>query len=149
MKFNLLLILGIIASSLFNFTSIDSPESWIIMPPAPIMRIIENYKMHQQVVADGAIPASGLYWGIDVDAANEFLMFMLVVILICRELIKKPVSKYFTFGFFAVFALSFLLMLTIGGWTLGAFGTWLFMISVCGLLVWQYLESKRSRPIKS
>jgi len=143
MKLNLLLILAIIASSLFNFTSSDSPENWIIMPPDPIFRIIENYKIHQQVVDAGAIPVTGLYWGIDVDAANEFLMFALVMILIGRELIKKPVSKYFTFGFFTVFAFSFAIMLMIGGWTLGTFGTWLFLISVCGLLVLQHLESKK------
>jgi hypothetical protein len=142
MKINLLLILGIIASSLFNFTSSEAPESWIIMPPGTVMRIIENFNSHHQTIRDGGLSSSGSTYGIDVDALNELLMFILVIILIFRELIRKPVSKYFTFGFFAVFALSFLLMLTIGGWTLGTFGTWLFMVSVCGLLFWQHLESK-------
>lgn len=145
MKINLLLILGIIVSSLCNFTASDSSESWIIMPPAPIMRIVENYKMHQQVIKDGAILADGLYWGIDVDAANELLMFVLVIVLIARELFKKPVSRFFTFVFFAVFALSFILKLSIGRWSLGVFGTWIFLISVCGILVWQYMEAKKTQ----
>ena len=144
MRTNFLLILGIIFSSIFNFTANESPESWIIMPPAPIFRFIENCKLHRQAADAGAISWSEYSHGIDVDAANEFLMFVLVMILIGRELFKKPVSKYFTFVFLAIFLLSFIHKLSRGGWSLGVCGTWLFLISIFGLLAWQYVQAKKS-----
>jgi hypothetical protein len=138
MKINLLLIIGIISSSLFDFTASESHESWIIMPPATVMQIINAFVCHHEVIKEGGIPYYESTHGIDVASVNDLLMFIFVVLIIVRELFVSPASKYFTFVFSAVFALSFVLMLSIGEWSLGVFGTWLFLFSVGGLLVWQY-----------
>lgn len=143
MRTNLILIIGIIASSLFNFTANESQESWVIMPPATIMRIIENFESHRQAIIDGGISWSESTHGIDVAAVNELLMFSLVIILIGREMVKKPVGKSFTISYFLIFLLSFSLKLYMNNWSWKSFGVWIFFLFVSGLLVWQHMESIR------